>query len=110
MANRKIYLGRDNTLALDLEIDGTLVTADLITRAQFWFPAAAVGSAAALTLDTSSNAEIALANSATRVSIQAGSLDLNVGTHKCFLTVFDADNTNGLAWDSFDVDVASWNP
>jgi hypothetical protein len=97
-----IYIGRDNVEAFDLLIDDVLVTVDTITKAHFKF--------GDYCIDTVNDAaKIALTESKTRVEITAGHISgLAVGVYEGKLTCYDAEATNGIAWEDFNVQVETW--
>ena len=64
-----------------------------------------VQTAAEVTLDSSTDSDITLIESATKVRIEAGDRALNPGSYVGYLTVYDAATPDGLAWGSMVVRV-----
>ena len=95
-----IYLGRDNAIEWALMADGQPVTAGSITRVVLWLPAAASVDAVEVKLDSLSDSDITLIESATKVRIEAGERALKPGAYTGYLTVYDSANPDGIAWGS----------
>jgi len=95
-----IYLGRDNAIEWALLADGQPVTAGSITRVVLWLPADASVNAVEVTLDSLTDPDITLIESATKVRIEAGGRALKPGAYTGYLTVYDAVSPDGLAWGS----------
>ena len=98
-----IYIGRDNVEVFELQQDALVVAEDAVTRAVLRF--------GGYCLDSDSDEEIELTTSAQRVEIQAGLMTgLVAGVYPGMLTIFDAaSETNGLAWQAFNVRVREWD-
>ena len=95
-----IYLGRDNAIEWALMADGQPVTAGSVQRVVLWLPAAASVDAVEVTLDSLSDSDITLIESATKVRIEAGERALKPGAYTGYLTVYDSATPDGLAWGS----------
>jgi hypothetical protein len=106
----RVYLGRDNKIVLQLLVDGATVGSGTITRASFWIPETATVSGSAMTLDTETHSEIALSEGGSVVEISLGHLPLKPGSATCYLTAYDATNTNGIAWATITVSIKPWRP
>jgi hypothetical protein len=105
-----IYLGRDNRIVWELRADGQTVTPGSVTRAVLWLPATASTESEAIVMDSQTDPDIELTDSATRVQISAGDRPLKPGTHQAYLTVYDAANPDGLAWSTDMIKVIGWRP
>ena len=104
-----IYLDRNNSFVRRLQVDGATVSADKITRALVFMPGAGADGSD-VTFDTQSDNDIELIENATAVRVLGGLRDLRPGRYRAFLTCFDAQAPQGLAWDSFSITVRSWLP
>ena len=104
----ELVIGRDNTVVMRLEQDGQTVAPGAVTRVKLWIPAGTDGGP--VVFDSATDPDIELIDSATRVSITGLERDLKPGSYTGYLTVFDAANTNGLAWARPRVRVLSWRP
>jgi len=100
-----IYLGRDNAIEWALLADGKAVAPDAVTRVVLWLPAAASVDAVEVKLDSLSDSDITLIESATKVRIEAGDRALNPGAYAGYLTVYDAANPDGLAWGNMPIHI-----
>ena len=95
----------ENAIEWALLADGQPVTAGSVQRVVLWLPAAASANAVEVTLDSSTDSDITLIESATKVRIEAGDRALNPGSYAGYLTVYDAATPDGLAWGSMVVRV-----
>ena len=102
-----VYLGRDNAIEWALMVDGQPVTDGAVQRVVLWLPAAASVDAVEVTLDSLSDSDITLIESATRVRIEAGDRALKPGVYAGYLTVYDAASPDGLAWGNMPIHVIS---
>ena len=102
-----VYLQRDNTIVLELRQNGSPIEENILTNASLWIPSNAFNDGVSKTLDINSG-NLSLIDNETKISLKLGLLDMKVGQYKCYLTVFDALNTNGIAWDTINLNVRSW--
>jgi len=102
-----VYLNRDNTVTLSLTQDGVAPNQNVITKAALWVPGSAFSDGIAQVLDTTGS-NVTLTDSATKVELSLGSTQIQKGTHYCYLTIYDAVNTNGIAWDTLIIQVSDW--
>jgi len=105
-----LYIGRDNTVVLTLQKSGATVAASVVTRAQFWLPGEAAVDGNPVVYDTATDNDISLTNVATKVEITAGNRQLKAGRYLGYLTIYDAVNTDGIAWATVPVSINGWNP
>lgn len=103
-----IYPNKDNKIELQLLVDGVVVDADTVTKAVLWFPAEATTTGTELSIDTDNDSEITLNADATEVSITTGNLPLNIGCFKCYLTIYDVANQDGIAWSTLKIKIKEW--
>lgn len=95
-----IYLGRDNAIDVQLKTDGVvadlgpITQIDLIEKDGIWLVSSA----------TSSEAFDWTVGNGT-VSMQLGGEALPIGTHKCYLIIYDPTNPNGIVWEDLKVTV-----
>lgn len=104
------YLDRNNAIELTLQQNGATVTANTVTRALLWLPASASVAGTEVTFDSTADADTTLIESATKVQIKGGARALNPGRYTAYLTLFDAVNTDGLAWTTVPLKVEQWRP
>ena len=102
-----VYLDRDNAITLELKQDGSYVTENSVILAALWIPASAFNDANPRTLDTEGES-MELIENGTKVKLDLGSSNLIPGIHRCYLTVYDAVNINGIAWDTLTIRVRDW--
>lgn len=105
-----VYIDRDNKVTLRLEVDGSTVSSGTVTKVVFWIPGTVTIDGNPITLDSSVNPQIAILESGTIVQLDLGGLDLKRGSAKCYLTVYDAINTDGIAWDTITLKFLNWKP
>lgn len=99
------YIGRDNEERLQLLQGGSLVTAGAVTRAVLKF------SGYCIDTDVDSGV-IYFSDSDNQVlCLKLGMVDdIAAGTYRgAKLTLYDVDNTNGIAWTDLVVAVKPWN-
>lgn len=104
--SERVYLERDNTIVRELLKNGSPLSSSdktAITRVQAWFDDD-------VCLDTDDeDGTIEYDSSTGYVTIQAGNVSgLENGKHTVKLTVFDSENTNGLAWGSWVAHIRDW--
>lgn len=93
-----VYLGRDNEVRWQLQVDGVVVPNNSITSAELFIPAEALSDGVGVTYTTPSS-QISLENNNTEVVLFLGHEEkILPGRFKCRLTLFDGDDTEGLAW------------
>lgn len=102
-----VYLDRDNDITLRLTQDGGGVSENVITKVSLWIPGTAFSGGGPQVVDSNSS-YITLTDNATSATLSLGSLAIRQGTHSCYLTVYDAVNLNGLAWDRISLRVRDW--
>lgn len=61
----------------------------------------------ALCMDVA-RAYVALTDNATKISLDLGSSGIQAGSYYCYLTIYDAVNTDGIAWDRLILRVNKW--
>jgi hypothetical protein len=105
-----VYIDRDNKVVLRLEVDGIPVASGIVTKVVFWIPGDVTVDGNAITLDSSVDPAITLTDSNTVVELDLGGLDLKRGSAKCYLTAYDAINTDGIAWDTIIISFDTWKP
>jgi len=103
-----IYLERDNVILLELQQDGQTVTQGAVTRAVLWFPSRAGVDGNSVVFDTDTDSDITLEVSQTQVRIQAGQRPMNPGVYTAYLTIYDQNHPNGIAWASVPTRVRVW--
>ena len=101
-----VYLDRDNTITLSLTQDGAAPNANVITKASLWIPGTAFSDGLPVVVDAAP--EVTLTDNATKVNLALGTLNINKGSHYCYLTIYDAVNVNGIAWDTLILQVSDW--
>ena len=99
-----VYLGRDNTIELELKEHKALLTSgqmDAITQAAIYYQGQVYDSdthAGAFDWITKKDKAI--------IILDLGSLPLPIGMDtKAKLIIFDADNTDGIVWQRFTLEV-----
>ena len=102
-----VYLQRDNAIILELRQNGLPVEENILTKASLWIPASAFSDANSQALDTDGGS-MELIENGTKVKLELGAYNLMPGLHRCYLTVYDAVNTNGIAWDTLTIRVRDW--
>lgn len=100
--NSAVFLDRDNDILLRLERDGGVVDPDIVQRAVLRILRADE------VFDTDSDSDITLQDNARNVRIQGGQRNIAPGLYRALLTIYDAANTNGLAWAQISVRVRAW--
>ena len=108
MANA--YLERDNRQRWRLEQNGQTVQEGAVQRVVVRFPASASAGDDAIVLDTDEpDSVLSLEENATVVEANLGHVKgLTPGLYRCWLTVYDAEHPNGIAWAQVWVRVQSW--
>lgn len=101
-----VFLDRDNTVTLSLTQDGQAPAANVITRAALWVPGSAFADDLPRVFDAAP--EVTLTDNATKVSLALGDTAIKTGGHFCYLTIYDAVNTDGIAWDTIIIRVKEW--
>ena len=102
-----VYLQRDNAIVLELRQNGLPIEENILTKASLWIPASAFSDANSQALDTDGES-MELIENRTKVKLELGPSNLIPGLHRCYLTVYDAVNTNGIAWDTLMIRVRDW--
>ena len=105
-----IYLDRDNAITLGLKIDGGFVNAGIVTRAQVWLPPSASVAGTAVMFDTMTDPDAELVDSDTAVRIRGGQRDLKPGRYQAYVTVYDNQSPNGIAWATQIINIQQWQP
>ena len=105
-----IYLNRDNKVSLRLVLNDATIGDDIVTKAQLLIPGDHTVSGNDILIDSSVDSEISLASNATVVNIDIGGLSLKTGLANCYLTIYDASNTDGIAWAQVPIRVLTWKP
>lgn len=104
-----IYLNRDNEVRFRLKQNKKDVVENSITRVTIWLPSAASASTdSPIIFDTDVDSELLLENDKKDLVISLGQADLNPGTYLCYITVFDPDHPNGIAWARESLRVDTW--
>lgn len=102
-----IYLDRDNKVTLALTQDGVPPNQNAITKAVLWVSGSAFADGLPRVFDTTGS-NVTLIDSATKIELSLGPVDMKEGGHKAHLTIYDAVNANGIAWDSLILQVRDW--
>jgi len=102
-----VYLDRDNEVTLVLTQDGKQPNQNVITKAALWVSGSAFKDGLARVFDTTGS-NVTLIDSATKVLLSLGSVDMKEGGHRAYLTIYDAINTSGIAWDTIILQVSEW--
>lgn len=105
MAN--VYLDRANSFTLVLTQDGVAPTANAITRVDLWIPGSAFNTGLPVIVNTD-GPYATLTDNATSVKVSLGELEIKQGAHNCYISVYDAVNITGFAWDTFIIRVLDW--
>lgn len=92
-----VYLGRDNEVKWQLQIDGVVVPGDSVTAAELYVPGSAFADGNAVTYSTP-NSELTLETNNTVLSLYLGYTTIQPGRYTCKLTLFDGVDVEGLAW------------
>jgi hypothetical protein len=103
-----VYIDRDKKTVLDLEYipEGSStyesVPEDTVLRAIFRF--------GPFCIDTDSSDLIELSEDATSIEMNLGLItSLVAGGYVGYLTIYDAENTNGIPWQQYQVNVLAWD-
>jgi hypothetical protein len=103
-----VYLGRDNEIKWQLQVDGVVVPDSSITKAELYIPGTAFSDGVAVTYSTS-DSELTLEDSATTLKIELGHVaTLLPGRYACKLTLFDGVDVEGLAWVEVIIKFEDW--
>lgn len=105
-----IYLDRDNAITLTLKQDGVTVPVTTVTKAQVWLPPSASVSGTAVMFDTTADPDAELVDSDTAVRIRGGQRDLKPGRYQAYVTVYDNQSPNGIAWATQIINIQQWQP
>lgn len=87
-----VYLGRDNIIALELDIDKAAIVHTTVTRCQLY-----VGKAATV-VDSNVNPTWFNFTIANEITIKLGASSLPVGRHQTKVVIFDSANPLGIVW------------
>ena len=97
------YIDRDNIEKLALLQDGVAVTAGAVTKAVLKF------SDYCIDTDNDSDQIYFLDSDNQTVCVKIGQIDsIAVGCYKGFLTIYDSETVNGLAWVEVEINVYKW--
>lgn len=100
----KVYIGLDNRTVRELTKDGESLSSDdkdAISKVQAY-----IGDL--VCIDTTVTDD-PISYSDGEVTMQLGLVSgIEAGTHTVYLTVYDTNNDNGLAWGSFQVEIVDW--
>lgn len=102
-----VYIGRNNTAEISLLEDGAAIASNVATRAVLSIPARAFEGGVSVEADTSTSG-LSFNVSKTVLTLDIGDFDLIPGEYLCQLTVYDAVNTDGLAWSRILITVEDW--
>lgn len=105
-----IFLDRDNEVRFRLKQNGRDVKEDAVTRVTLWLPAAASSETdEPIVFDTdTSPSEIYLNADATEVTLFLGHSPVNSGAFVGYITVYDPNHPNGLAWAKETIRIKDW--
>lgn len=103
-----VFLGRDNELKWQLQVDGVVVPIDTITKAELYIPGTAFTGGVAVTYSTL-DPELTFETSNTVLKIELGHVaTLISGRYTCKLTLFDGVDVEGLAWSEELINFKDW--
>jgi hypothetical protein len=103
-----VYLGRDNEIKWQLQINGAVVSDNAITLAELYIPGTAFTDGVAVTY-TSAGSELTLESNATVLKIELGHVaTIKPGRYNCKLTLFDGVDVEGLAWHEQLITFENW--
>lgn len=97
MIQETVYKNRDNAIWLGLRVNRDLIDVSELTRVQLVdgdtiYDSDSLGSGAEAPFDWTSEEDALI--------LRLGGLGLSLGKHTVTLIVFDADNENGVIWDT----------
>ena len=95
MTTENVYDGHDNTIDLLLKADGAAEDLSSVTRMTLEVGSNTVDS------DVSGDAFDWDTGTTGKVILTLGAEGLTEGTYRATLTVYDADNANGIVWGTF---------
>lgn len=94
MITETVYLGRDNSIDLQLVADGVVAALSSVTRIDV---VSAQGEWAVSSSDAPEAFDWSAGNG--MVDISLGQQGIPPGRHSCFLVVYDQGNPHGIVWD-----------
>lgn len=103
-----VFLGRDNDIKWQLQVDGVVVPNNTITKAELYIPGTAFTDGVAVTYSTD-QAQLTFEDSNTVLKIELGHVaTLIPGRYTCKLTLFDGVDIEGLAWSEELINFKDW--
>lgn len=109
-----VYINRDNKLIWELKQDGSTVPENAITDAILYIPEKLTTKSDGIYLGTEEDASddvyegLTLIENATKIEAHFTSAPLKSGSETCFLTLYDDDHPNGIAWDDIRLNIKDW--
>lgn len=100
-----LYAGRDNALQWRLKCNGETIAKNAVTRVVVHVAPRSGGDT--IRLDSEEHTDVRLLDDSTLVEIRFGQI-LGPGVYDVWLTVFDENHTNGIAWHNSVVIVREW--
>jgi hypothetical protein len=93
-----VYLGRDNEITWQLQVDGVAVPDNSITKAELYIPSVAFSDGLAVTYSTD-DSQLSFETNNTVLKVELGHVaTILPGRYTCKLTLFDGVDVEGLAW------------
>jgi hypothetical protein len=93
-----VYLGRDNEITWQLQVNGVAVPDNSITKAELYIPSVAFIDGVAVTYSTD-DAQLSFETNNTVLKVELGHVaTILPGRYTCKLTLFDGVDVEGLAW------------
>lgn len=112
MSSNIVYLGRDNVIVWELLQNNKTVQEDAITHAKLWIPEELTDVSEPIVASTDPEEDmydgLKLIDNDTKIEARLGSLPLKKGYGMAFLTVYDSDHPNGIAWGGITLIVKDW--
>lgn len=104
-----IYLNRDNEVRFRLKQNGRDVTENSVTKVTLWLPSSASSlTDEPLVFDSEVDDELSLEDDRRVVVIRLGHADVNDGSFLGFITVYDLEHPNGIAWAKETIRIKTW--
>lgn len=103
-----VYLGRDNEITWQLQVDGVAVPDNSITKAELYIPGIAFSDGLAVTYSTD-DAQLSFEANNTVLKVELGHVaTILPGRYTCKLTLFDGVDVEGLAWSEELITFKDW--